>query len=428
MLKFSKAAFLLLIFSLPFMKVRLPVGGYYATAADMLFLVAAGGLTIAIARRQARLRWDPLYAILLAYFATMLASTAVAENPPHAWLKLATQLYLLCLPLLAASLIESVEELRAVLRTWLAATAVTAALGAITVLLFAIGIENPLAGYALHEFGTLPPGNYPRIESTFDFPAMLCNYLTVSLMILLVTRYFGWIGRTAFWFLLAAIGVTASFTLTPGLGGIFLALGLWGYLFLPRRPAKLALAASVMVAVAFLLAATVTPIIHPTAPFLIDLPGLGQVTPSVRMMTWMDSGRQFMEHPLLGAGIGANAAEVRYVDPSGIDHLLTDAHNVFLDVAAQCGLAGLAAVTLLIIYVAKKAKPVSIDRDQILRFTLAAAWLNAFVYQGLTGSYEDARHLWLLLGILVVADRLMRESGEMGNPAIPQTSVRAQYP
>ena len=59
----------------------------------------------------------------------------------------------------------------------------------------------------------------------------------------------------------AAIGVTAAFSLTPGLGGILLAIGLWLYL-------------------------------------------------------------------------STDAVAVHYVDPSGIGHDLTDAHNVFLNLGA----------------------------------------------------------------------------------------------
>jgi len=34
------------------------------------------------------------------------------------------------------------------------------------------------------------------------------------------------------------------------------------------------------------------------------------------------------------------------------------------------------------------------------------ALICSFVYQGLTGSYEDARHLWVLMGIFMAADRV----------------------
>jgi hypothetical protein len=48
---------------------------------------------------------------------------------------------------------------------------------------------------------------------------------------------------------------------------------------------------------------------------------------------------------------------------------------------------------------------------------LGLTWLNAFVYQGLTGSYEDARHLWLLLGLLIAAERLETNEAAELRPA-----------
>lgn len=410
MLRFAKAAFLALVFSLPFMKPDIILGGLPATATDLLFLIAAAAFGLAVIQGRARLGWDALYAFLLAYFAAMLLSALFAQDPDRAWLKLATQAYLLGLPVLAASLVRTVDELRAVFYAWLAGTAVTAAIGTLTILLFALGADDGLAGFSLHEFGTLPPGNYPRLETTFRYPAMLCNYLSVSLMVLLVARHVEWVGDTTFKLLAAVIGVTALFTLTPGLGGIFLALGLWGFLLLRDKSPVSALtlfAAGAAAALAFTAAASVTPIVHPTAPFLIELPGIErELAPSVRMMTWIDAAHRWLQQPLLGAGIGVEAVSVGYVSPSGKLHHMTDAHNMFLSIAVQSGLLGVAAIIMLISAVVVRTWPLRLEPGHVLPLGLGLAWLNAFVYQGLTGSYEDARHLWLLLGLLIAAVRL----------------------
>ena len=317
MLRLAKILFFLLIFSLPFMKLDVAVGGLAANATDVLFLVAAACLAAAVLKGE--------------------------------------------------------------------------------------------------------PGPYPRLESTFAYPAMLTNFLTVSLLILLIARRLGWIGSPVFYLLLVPILVTSVFSLTPGLGGIFLAIGLWLYASERIRAPRLAFAAlagGAMAALLFVLAATVTPIIHPTAPFLIHVPGLGQeLAPSVRLMTWIDAIARFTEHPLLGAGIGSDAVAVRYADPSGNLHRLTDAHNVFLNVAVQCGLVGVAAIIWLIVRVANSTGKLRLNRDNVVRLGIGLAWLNAFVYQGLTGSYEDARHLWVLLGLLLVSIRL--EQAEAHSPAAP---------
>ena len=124
------------------------------------------------------------------------------------------------------------------------------------------------------------------------------------------------------------------------------------------------------------------------------------------MMTWTDACHRFLDNPLIGTGIGSDAVAVRYVDPSGFLHLLTDAHNVFLNFAVQCGLLGLAAMILLVVKVARMTAPLRLGDRNVLRLGLGLAWLDAFAYQGLTGSYEDARHLWVLLGLMLSAIRL----------------------
>lgn len=413
MLRLAKTLFLLLVFSLPFMKPALLVGGLTATVTDFLFLGTTAALAVAVMQGKAKLRWDPLYAALLAWFAAMFVSALAAADPGRAWFKLATQVYLLSLPLLAATLIESVDDFRSVFGAWLAGSAVTAAVGTATVLLFAAGIESSWFDFALHEFGSLPAGNYPRLDSTFYFPALLCNYLAVSLILLLVARRLGWIGGAPFGLLFAAIAVTAAFSLTPGLGGLFLAVGIWGFLLL-RRPAPVrafaSLSIGIVAALAFLAAAAVTPYLHPTAPFLIDVPGLERpIAPSVRMMIWIDAAETFLRQPLFGAGIGANAVDVVFASPSAGIHHLTDAHNVYLSVAAQCGILGLAAILWLIAHVVRRTLPLRIDGLGTLRVGLGLAWLAAFAWQGLTGSFEDSRHLWLVLGLLIAADRLERK-------------------
>ena len=417
MLRLAKTALLLLIFTLPLMKLDVAVAGYEATLTDLLFLVAAAALALAVVTGRAKLRWNGLYIILLAYFTAMLLSAAVSADPLRSALKLATQAYLLSLPVLGYQLVDSLDDLRAAFRWWLAAAALTAATGAAAALSFVLGAGGWPLSFAIHEFGTLPPGNYVRLEATFDFPAMLCNYLAVSLMILLVSHRLGWLRGAPFHLLLAAILVVAALTLTPGLGGVALVLGLWlfaAYRERAPRLARAALGAGALAALLFVLAATVTPIIHPTAPFLIAVPGTeAQLAPAVRMMTWIDASTRFLQHPLLGVGIGNPAVAVAFVDPSGFRHFLTDAHNVFLNVAVQCGLAGLAALLILVWKVAAITGPLRLTGTNAVRLGLGLAWLSAFAYQGLTGSFEDARHLWVLLGLLLAADRLEAEgSGE----------------
>lgn len=402
------ATFLLLIFSLPFAQHDIKLDGLPITSTDVLFLVAVGLAALGLLRAELKPRWDTFFLVLILYFLTMLPSLDAGQL--RSWLKLSSQLYLLSLPVLAFILIEDENDVRDAARVWLGATAICCVVGTTTVILFWLGVDRGALGYGLHPYGTLPPGPYPRIDATFDFPAMLCNYLTVSLVLLLVARERDWVARPVFLVLLALILGTAIFSLTPGLGGIVIALAIWAYLLLRRssaRQARLILLGGVLTAVAFLVSAMVTPIITTTPPpFVFRLPWGIELAPAVRMLTWIEAAPRFVANPVFGAGITANAAEVYYADPSGIPHVLTDAHNVFLNIAIQFGIVGLIALTLLIAAVAKRARALRFAGTALIPLGLAIAWLDAFVYQGLTGSYEDARHLWVLLGLFLASYRI----------------------
>ena len=217
---FAKAALLLLVLSLPFAKPGVTLGGLRMVATDVVYLIVVIALAIAIARREARLHWNNGVGILAFYLAAMVVSVLIAGALAAAAPKLASQIYLLSLPLLVDALIDDLDDLKRVFRAWLAGTAICVAVGVATLVLFVVGVDRAAIDFALHGFGTLPPGAYPRLEATFTYPAMLCNFLTVSLVILLLCLHLRWIGRIAGYTLLAAIMATAAFTLTPGLGGI----------------------------------------------------------------------------------------------------------------------------------------------------------------------------------------------------------------
>ena len=159
----------------------------------------------------------------------------------------------------------------------------------ISLAIFAVDPFNPILNYTRYEFGTLPPGPYLRLSLTFLNANMACNDLTVSLMLLLAARRSLWIGRLPFILLLGGILIAAMATISPGLGGIALALCLWFWLVLrDQKPtaAWILLAFGTAVGIVFVAAMTVTPILHPTAPFLINVPRLNMtLAPAGRLMT-----------------------------------------------------------------------------------------------------------------------------------------------
>jgi hypothetical protein len=53
----------------------------------------------------------------------------------------------------------------------------------------------------------------------------------------------------------------------------------------------------------------------------------------------------------------------------------------------------------LTVWFFRRSLPFDLENDPV-RTALGLAFIGAFCFQGLIGSYEDARHLWVLLGLL----------------------------
>ncbi|HEU4705130.1 MAG TPA: hypothetical protein VFS45_05430, partial [Sphingomicrobium sp.] len=91
-------------------------------------------------------------------------------------------------------------------------------------------------------------------------------------------------------------------------------------------------------------------------------------------------------------------------------------------------LAGLAALAAIVALGWSRSLPLRImaeDRN-VVRLGLGIAWLSAFAYQGLTGSCEDSRHLWVLFGLLIAANRI--ETGGTRHEMHPANSLANRSP
>ena len=405
-LRLAQAAFLAMIVSLGWMKNPVSIGGLGAFPSDFLFLVSFGLWLLALLRGETDLRWHRSYRLLGAYFIAMALSVEASADPQRSELKLATQVYLLALPILTFNLVRTSGDLERIARWWVAAAAAVACLGIGTLLLFPLLGRNSILSWPLHHFGTLPPGPYPRLELTFSFPAMLVNYLTVALALVLIGKRLGWIGKEFAWAIGAAVLLSAFFALAPAFGGMLFFLGAWTWHSKREESPGLArtalLAGCAMPALGVLLAAA-TPILHPTDPFLIRFAGI-TLAPSVRLLAWMEASQNFLASPILGRGIGIAPVSVVYEQANLCGGVcVTDAHNTFLSFAVQTGIVGLAAMIGLVLFVALKLR--SSKADPIV-FGLAIAWLAGFAIEGLVGSFEDARQLWIVLGLLLSASQL----------------------
>ena len=378
--------------------------GQGITATDVLFvMLAAAWLVRALLGNAPRLGLARYWPVLC-YVACITLAAVISPNTDP--IRLIMLGYLVALAILVGESARIVSSEREPVMVWISAGMIPAIVGVVALALFAIGFR---LDFALHPFGTLQPGPYPRLQSTFVFPAMLTNYLTVCAVLLSFARHRLWLGPRTANAMLGLLFLCSLFTFTPGLGGMALAIGAWMVLGEGRSRWWLAGASALFLCSLF--AAALTPIAHPSADWSFNLLG-HDLYPSVRMLTWSDALRHWSNHWLAGNGLSGGPVSVDYLDPSGIWHHLTDAHNIFLNTGAQTGLLGLAGLLILIFYVGTGR--IKAERGSLLQ-ALSIAWLAAFVAEGLTGSYEDARHLWALLGLIFAAAAQRRQ-------AIPATA------
>lgn len=286
-----------------------------------------------------------------------------------------------------------------------------AALGVLTLILFPMLGANSILSWPLHHFGTLPPGSYPRLELTFMYPSMLANYLGTALMLTLISERLGWLRRRTAVAAGAAMVAAALFALTPGFGGILFMIALWfWYLHREQNPrlAAAALVAGLSMPLLSVLAASISLIMHPGAPFLLHIPGLAEpVAPGIRLLLWIEAVQSFLASPMFGHVIGTTWVTVEYAASGCAVGCVLDAHNSFLNIAMQSGVIGLAALLAIIWFVFRHLRGAQArsPRDRIV-YGLALAWVSGFAVPGLVGSFEDSRHLWILLGLILSADSM----------------------
>lgn len=411
MKRVEQLLFLLFIALLPLFfprDFRLPGLGPLIIWADVVFAATAIAWVISLARGRTRIRWSRFYVFAGLYYASLCLAAAVSINLRASLLRLPGEAYLVAIGVMTVNLVRSWADLRRVSVAWLVGTAATALVGVAGVLFFyGAGLRSQEANTALERFGSLPAGNYPRLRASFANANMLCTYMGVSLAMLLVSRALGWIRASWFLALGAASWFTALLSLSPGIGGLLLAQGLWTWNREGRDPrrrrlAGLVLAAGIAGAVAFLAATVIEPVGRGNGPAL-RVPIIDRtIEPSIRVLLWQRALNTFLAYPIAGQGLGTRLAPMTYVAASGEVQTLHDAHNMWLSVAGQAGIIGLAAFLSLVVYAWRCTARRSGDDERLatVKLGLRLAFVSLVLFQGLSGSFENTRHMWVLMGLI----------------------------
>ncbi len=402
-LKAEQWLYVLFVLTLPF-AAQINIFGAPMQLSDLLFLAAAFVWAISFAAKRENFRFSWFYLFLAAYAIAVTLSTITSVDPSQSSVKLAGKFYLLGIAILTFNIVTSIGMLKRVMLVWLLGAGIVLLFSLFGIILFYAGLRDASQNFVVHQgYGSLPPGNYPRIEGLFSYPAIFCNFLAVTWMFLLVLWSNGWLRPRGCWLFAAALFIVDALTLTPGLGGIFLVTGYFLHEKLKAESkqifGRLAFVSGLLITVAFLFVTSVSLFSNDASGTRITQ----NIEPSARVHVWQTSLETFLHDPLLGRGPGMPIANVEFTDPSGDLHRLTDAHNTYLSVLAETGLLGFLTF-MSIVGVATVALirwQAETGSYKTIRLCLLLAMLDAFFYQSLTGSYEDTRHLWVLIGVIM---------------------------
>ena len=347
-------------------------------------------------------------ALLLVGFAIWAAATSIwGANPEYAQAKGAAYL---ALALGAVAILWCGADWRKAADAWLVGTLLSLLILWIPAL---IGPEV-LRSRVIHMgfmVGGLP---VPRVQGPFFHPNMFGDYLVVSGALLWARwddlRYhWTWLPLAGALLLVVTLGLTAS---TAWLGaGVLLAMiglsnvrsGRRGGTHLHPRPAAL------ITAGVLLFAATLMVVL---LPIDVRVGGTTLVMGGLRPRIWESVARMVVESPL--AGVGGSPWLGAAVDPMAVAAGMAfwDAHNLYLSVLGQFGIAGLALLLAALVLLIREVLRQGATR---VRVALLTALFAAGVH-GIAISSEDFRHLWALLGLVGLA----------GLPRLPAMAVRAE--
>lgn len=415
--RLSWILFCCLVVSLGLIQTRISIGPLEIGITEALFLILLPIWTVALLTAGLRLSRRLVWAAPAIYLLTGVVS-AVGSKFPSASLKhMLGEIYLFLLFLISAQLVASAERLRVVTVAWITGTALASLIALATIIIYYFDSQSPLLPYLTYHHGSVPTGNFPRVTATFASASLFFNYASVGIVLLMCCRRIQLIRQSVFWILLVATCTAAVFTFSIGLGCLFL---IAAALFWPKSKSHSEVVATCvwvcgLASLAWLILALVALEPYPEAPFNFAFPGTDlHIYPSARFLVWQDTIETIRSNFFLGVGPGNPVCNVIFTNTDNTKSLLTDAHNTFLNVLAERGPLGALAFIITLGLIIRPCSLFQIrhydNSVNLLSHGLRFSLVIAFVYQGLVGSFEDARHLWVLLGIAFAASEVSPNS------------------
>jgi putative inorganic carbon (hco3(-)) transporter len=338
-------AYLIFLLTIPLGEVAPVSGCGWLTVTKLGFLLLLGVLAYSFYRgwrppRPSMWVCLPLVALSLAACLAASLSGAVRESGPYA-----VRIVGLCILCFATMLLAAEPGF---IRKALAALACAAALCAL------LGIYQTITGGTIGGLGCygyfgrmIALGNATgqggaaviRASAAFDHPNILGTFLvgTLPAAIFLAIHHRERMGRLLYGIasMLLMVALVYTFSRSAWVGGL---VGVSVILIAGRRAGMRALA---LVVLALAIAVVILP--SDAKDVLFSRTGEAQPYDSGRVFSWHTAGRMIAAHPILGVGPGLfHDSYSDYADPEEVyrqnplHHM--DAHNTYLDLAAEGGL------------------------------------------------------------------------------------------
>jgi O-antigen ligase len=373
-------------------------------------------LLLELVRTRELPRLSPIAWPTVGFVAVLALSCLVSPHPLRSCLKLVGFLPYLILPVIGATIIRTHDDMRLVVWAWWLSLGVSVCVCLITIIVF-YSDRQWAAKYLMCGYGGLPTLPVPRLCAPFANQNALFNHLLSGLCIFAVTAYRRY-GLKKTLLAYGALVSLSALTVSAGLAGLAVSstvLLIWGLRYNTgalRAIKWLAIAGSALFVVAVALSLS-GEVVHDGSGH-VNVGSVGySFGEAARPPIWRGAAKTFAAHPLLGIGYGEspgvtnNPRAWRVHDHWGLPHdgsfRTMDAHNVWLNVAGQAGILGLLAFLWLVRALwlqAQRGRRRQTGSGLSLADGLAAALLGWLVHS-FSGSFEEARELWILFAMVV---------------------------
>jgi O-antigen ligase len=280
------------------------------------------------------------------------------------------------------------------------------------------------AVYGLYQHYITPEalGTEMRVHGTFEHPIEFSSAMAVLLPII----WYLWTRRNPMavrvFLVVAGAACLYGLLLSGTRSGMLAAVGVLVLIALRQKRRVLSLALIVLLVIILLI---VMPDQVRSRVGLSDEVDKGARASTDRRETYQQFGwKLFLEHPLLGTGMGGFAEAYSHSEYRFLRYA-TDirriAHNMYLEIAIGTGVLGLTPFLLLmIITVVNLQRIVSRSSPQGWDQLAAAIQtsLGAFLFTGLFASSQHDKMLWLLVGLASVVPVLVKQSREQVSPGL----------